>query len=211
MRFFKNGCNGGGDRKFLLEMEGTRNRGVGFIMGGWGLFKVSLHTWQRGANPPILWRPTLLPTPLFFKFCPTHSSPPLPCHLQMPAPLYLLLTCFFGWMGDHATFDVLFYLMIWIYTYQALGPWCVFHATRWGLTHNFTGTLIWYHTQKYTQHTQGPVDWHTHLSKYLQQLLFVHSSYLYYIEWIIHWDQKFTFHNVFSVQKLFICKATSVD
>ena len=160
---------------------------------------------EKGSQTLFLWRPP------FFQFYSLTPAPPFPCHLQTLPPLFLQLTGFFGWMGDHATFDVLFYLMIWIYTYQALGPWCVFHATRWGLTHNFTGTLIWYHTQKYTQHTQGPVDWHTHLSKYLQQLLFVHSSYLYYIEWIIHWDQKFTFHNVFSVQKLFICKATSVD
>ena len=32
-------------------------------------------------------------------------------------------------------------------------------------------------------------------------------SYLYYTEWIIHWHQKFTFHNVFSVQILFTCKS----
>ena len=34
-----------------------------------------------------------------------------------------------------------------------------------------------------------------------------HSSCLNYIEWIIHWYQKFTFHNVFSFQKLFTCKS----
>ena len=46
MRFFKNGCNGG-DGKFLLEMGGARmgrGRGVGFTMGGWEIFKVSLHS-----------------------------------------------------------------------------------------------------------------------------------------------------------------------
>ena len=32
-------------------------------------------------------------------------------------------------------------------------------------------------------------------------------SYLYYTEWIIHWHQKFTFHNVFSIQRLFTCKS----
>ena len=48
MRFFKNDSNGG-DRKFLLEMEGeARNGGggggggggVGFIMGGWEIFRL---------------------------------------------------------------------------------------------------------------------------------------------------------------------------
>ena len=62
------------------------------------------------------------------------------------------------------------------------GPWCVFHATRcqvyWVLTHNVA--FYWYsdllpHTQTYkhthTHHTQGPVDWHTHINKYLQYIL----------------------------------------
>ena len=50
-----------------------------------------------------------LPPLPFFQFCPT------------PPPLLFLLSCFFGWMSDHATFDVLFYLMItWIYTCRAL-------------------------------------------------------------------------------------------
>ena len=55
-KFFKNGCHGG-DRKFLLKWGQARNGGVGFIMGGWEIFKVSLHSWQRGANPTILWTP----------------------------------------------------------------------------------------------------------------------------------------------------------
>ena len=32
----------------------TRNGGYGFKMERWEIFKVSLHSWQRGANPPIL-------------------------------------------------------------------------------------------------------------------------------------------------------------
>ena len=51
MRFFKNGCDGG-NWKFLLEMGGgARNGRIGFIMGGWEIFKFSSHSWQRGANP----------------------------------------------------------------------------------------------------------------------------------------------------------------
>ena len=59
------------------------------------------------------------------------------------------------------------------------------------------------HTYKDTQHTQGPVYWHTHIYIDLHHLLCAHSSYLYYTEWRFHWYQKFTFHNVFSFQKLF--------
>ena len=59
----------------------------------------------------------------------------------------------------------------------------------------FAGTLIWYytqtnkqnkqthtHTQKDTQHTQGPADLHTHINIYLHHLLSAHNSYLYYLE-----------------------------
>ena len=80
----------------------------------------------------------------------------------------------------------------------------------------FASTLIWYHTQTHTHtHTHTPKDtthWgasaltHTSINIYLHPLLCAHNSYLYYIEWIIHWYQKFTFHNVFSFQKLLTCK-----
>ena len=101
---------------------------------------------------------------------PPPPPPPRPSYLSAPPPLFFLLLRFFGWMGDHSTFDVLFYLMIiWIYTCQAFvpeGPWCVFYATRrqvyCRLTHNvfyWNSDLI---SHKHTQHTQGPIDWHTH-------------------------------------------------
>ena len=89
------------------------------------IFKVSLHSWQRVLTLPFYEDPPLccLPPHPFFRFCQHTPSPPLPCHLQPPPPLFFLLSCFYGWMGYHATFDVLFYLMIiWIYTYQALVP-----------------------------------------------------------------------------------------
>ena len=60
----------------------------------------------------------------------------------------------------------------------------------------FAGTLIWYHTYTHThihtkthrdtQHTQRPLDWHTHIIINLHHLLCVPSSYLYHIEWIIY-------------------------
>ena len=79
----------------------------------------------------------------FFRFCPT----PLPYCLQPPPSLLILWSCFFGWMGDLAAFDVLFYLMIsWMYTCWAWGPWCFFYGTRcqvyWVLTHDVL--FCWY-------------------------------------------------------------------
>ena len=70
------------------------------------------HSWQRIPNTlPMLWRPPNIPYPTFLKFCPTH----LPCCLQPSPPLLFLINCFFEWMADCATFDVLFHLMIlWI-------------------------------------------------------------------------------------------------
>ena len=78
--------------------------------------------------PPILWRPPYIAYPLpLFQICPTT---PLSCRLQSPPPLLILLSCFFGWMGDRdwcdRVIDVLFYLMIsWMYTCRAIGPWLV--------------------------------------------------------------------------------------
>ena len=156
----------------------------------------------RGVLTPLFYEdPPNIAYPLFFKF----AQLPLPCCPQAPPPLLILLSCFFGWMGGRATFDVLFYLMTsWMYTCRALGPWCMFYATRrqvyWVLTcdivfclysdlithtHTHSHSHIHTHTQD-TRHTQGPVDWHT-LYKYIftHQLLCAHGSYLYYIEWII--------------------------
>ena len=145
-----------------------------------------IHTWQRVPDPSILWRPPILPTPTIFKFCPnTHHLSP---HLLYLSP------CFFNWMGDCITSDVLFYLMIsWIYTYQALVPWChrdlVVCFMQQGVSFlrsntvwSFASTLIWYHTHKGKHHTQGPIDWHTHINTHQHHLLCAHSSYLYYIQ-----------------------------
>ena len=64
--------------------------------------------------------------------------------------------------------------------------WCaiqkdlaVFYATRYKS-----------HTHTHTQHTQRPIDWHTHINIYQHHLLCAHSSYLYYTVWLIPWDQK---------------------
>ena len=137
------------------------------------------HSWQRGPNPLFYEKPSYIayPPPFFFIFCPPPPSH-LPCHLQPPPPLLFLLSCFFDWMSDCTTFDVLFYLMIlWIYTCWALVHLYQkdfdVHFMQQGIKFTevlhimwfFAGTLIWYHihtnthTQKDIQHTHGPVDY----------------------------------------------------
>ena len=87
------------------------------IMGGWGLFNLSLNSWQRDASPLFYEDPYYIAYPSFSNFLQPTLSHPFPCHLQPSPSLFFLLTTFFGLMGDHAAFDVLLYLMIiWIYT-----------------------------------------------------------------------------------------------
>ena len=66
----------------------------------------------------------------------------------------------------------------------------------------FAGTLTWYHTQKNTQFTQGPLDWHTYIHIYLHHLLRAHNSYLYCTELITCWSKIYfrKFHSVFAYQ-----------
>ena len=98
-----------------------------------------------------------------------------------------------------------------------------FYATSgevyWGLTHDvvfclysdlISHTHTHIYTHKDTQHTQGPVDWHTHINIYLHQLLCAHSSYLYYIEWRNHWYQKFSYRSLF-FSKIIHLQIISVD
>ena len=92
----------------------TKNRGRGGGepgMGGWEIFKVSLHGWQKGVNPPISWRPQppYIAYPPFSKFCPT-PSPPISLSHPTPNPTVLSVV-----------------LLLWLngasrYTCQALVP-----------------------------------------------------------------------------------------
>ena len=186
MTFFWNSCNGGW--KLFTKREGEPGRGEWFY--NWGIFKVSLHSWHR--TPPILL------TSLLFKFwspfAPTSMSPPNPNHTALSVVTFPWLN---GW-SCHILYAILFNDNMDLYmsslgTLVPEGAWCVFYATRrqvyWGLTHNVV--FYWYsylisHTQteKHTQHTQGPVDLHTHIIMYLHHLLCAHSSYLCYIKWL---------------------------
>ena len=119
---------------FLLEMGGRQEWRLagGFIMKD-AKFLVSLHS------------------------CPI-PSPSLPCHLQPRPQLFFLLSCFFGWMGDHATFDVLFYLMIiWPWYQKDLDVCFMQQGVRftevWHIMWFFTGTPIWYHKRTNTLHS----------------------------------------------------------
>ena len=133
--------------------------------------KLISYSWQSVPNP--LFSENLLFTdhaPLL-KFCPA----PFPTFI----PLLFLFLRFFSCMGDYATFDVLFYLMIlWI------KPWyfstrrtlvCVLCNNITSLLRSvtcglFVCNLIGYHTHSHTnkdtQHTQGPRDWHTQINTY---------------------------------------------
>ena len=125
--------------------SGTRDGGRGgFIMGKmrnfWSLFtwffffnRDSLHARLNSHHEAWSYkkRSREVLTPYFMKtsikvhtrFFSNFVHPPLPCHLQPPPSLFFPLSCFFGWVGDHVTIDVLFYFMIiWIYTCRALVP-----------------------------------------------------------------------------------------
>ena len=70
----------------------------------------------RGFLTPYFMKTPYIAYHSFFTFCATPHQP--------PPSLLFLLPCFFGWMRDRATFDVLFYLMtLWIYKYWVLVPY----------------------------------------------------------------------------------------
>ena len=131
------------------------------LCGDWN-FQESLYVTDRGVL-----------TLLLYEDSPYIASPPFSNFVQHPLfsitsnpqpPLLFLLPFFFGWMGDHVTYDIQFYLMIiWIYTCQALVPYyqkdldvCLMQqgirfTEVWHIMLFFTGTLIWYYTHKNTQ------------------------------------------------------------
>ena len=208
MKFFENGYNGEGWEIF------TRNGGEARNGGRWEIFKVSLHSWQRGANPLIYCL-----SPLFQLL----STPPPPPHLlenKPPPPLFFLLSCFFSSMSDHTTFDVLFNDNINLHmssfsTRRTL--MCVLCNKASSLLrsniYNLGQIYLISHTQTHTSNSGACRLTHSYkciftLPVFCSQLVpLLHSM----IKWIIHWYQKITFHNVVSFQK-FICKShISVD
>ena len=140
----------------------ARNGGISFIMGGWTIFKVSY--------PVILWTPPILPTPT--PLCPHTPPPTLPCHYQLPPPLFFSVVMFLwlnGWLRH-----------IWCAILLNGKPWylstrrtlmCVSCNKASSLLKSdtlwfFTGTLIWY--QSHTTHTtHSGASRLTHLYKYI--------------------------------------------
>ena len=131
----------------------------------------------------MFWRPPYIAYPQFLKFCPMPS--PFPVASNPQPPLFIPLSFFFGWMDICDTFDVLFYLMIsWMDTCWALGPWCMFYATRchvfWGLTYDVV--FCWHsdllsHTNTHTQkHNTSGARRLTHPYKYIFMLSFKSSQ-----------------------------------
>ena len=111
---------GGG--KFLLENLSWEGEGYN---GEMVVFKVSLHNWERGANPPILWRlPYIAYHPLFFlEILSNHWINDWSRHIWCAILL-----------NDNMNLHMLSLCII-----APEGPWCVFYTTGcqvyWGLTH----------------------------------------------------------------------------
>ena len=143
-------------------------------MGGQEILKVSLHSWQRGVNPVILWRsPRILPTPIF-----QNLTTPIP-HFPVTSNPHCSYCCRISLADWLITPHLMCILLNNIDPYMSSlstlvpeEPWYVFYVTRhqvyWVLTHNVV--FYWYsnlishtHKHKNTQRTQGPVDWHTHI------------------------------------------------
>ena len=140
----------------------------------------------------------------FFKFCPTPQ--PLPCRFQSPTltafsvvlilllnggPRYIWCAILLNDIKDlhieprylSTRRTLMCVLLNKASSLLRSDTWCGFLLVLW-----FDIT----HRHKDTQHTQGPVDWHTHTNIYLHHLLCAHSSHLYCVEWIVNWYQKFT-------------------
>ena len=145
MKVFKNGCNGGGDGKSLLEMGRTGMGGVVSIMGGW-----EIYSWERGANPVILWKPSILSTTLLVQILstplPTSLSPPTPTPNALSVVIFLRRNrwSWYIWCTFLLNYNMDLHMSR-LGTLVPEGPWYWVYATRhqfyWGLTHTF---FYWY-------------------------------------------------------------------
>ena len=122
---------------FYWKYRGSQKWGVGFIMGGWEIFEVALHSWQMGAS----------------SF--TSLPPATPAPIAISAVLLLRLN---GW--SHHVWCAIFLNddrdlhMLNLGTLLLEGPWCMVYAVRsqvyWGLTHN----VVFYWYSDLISHTQ---------------------------------------------------------
>ena len=69
----------------------------------------------------------------------------------------------------------------------------------------YSNLISYTQTHQHTQHTQGPVDWHTHVNTCLHHLLCAYISYLYYIKWLNVLVSKIYFPLSFLFKNLKVC------
>ena len=95
-----NSLNPSHPKKKKKKMDVMEMGEVGFIMGGWEIFKVCLHSWQRNANPLFYEDPHYITCLLFFEFCPlsppTSLSPTRGWYRLLPTLVYWFWALEFG-------------------------------------------------------------------------------------------------------------------
>ena len=99
------------------------------VFVGFAVAKIEKHSWQRVSTPTpfffLLWRPTYVacfPAPF------SNLVQPL-----VPSTLFFLLPCSFGWMCDHARYNVLHDMYLNLLNLNILvpaAPCSVFYAIR---------------------------------------------------------------------------------
>ena len=186
----------------------------------WKVFCVfSLHSWQRGPNPPNLWKTPYIAYPSLFSSFVQPPPPFLSLPTLDPTALFVALFLVLFWLNGwslHIWVAILLNDIMDIHisslgTFVPEGRWCVFYATRrqvyWGLTHN--KILCWYsdlisHTQTHahrdTQHTQRPVT--TRPYKYIITPIVVCSQQLS----LLHWMNNSLISKIYFPQCLFFSK-----
>ena len=117
-----------------------------------------------------------------------------PSTMPAPSPLFSnsVQPLIYNVIHNEIWYIMWFFALIWKCTYTQ--------------THTHTHTHTHIHTQRHTAHSGASRLIHPliHPYKYIFKFtlpVMSFGSYLYYIEWLIHWYQKFTFRNVFSFQK----------
>ena len=168
------------------------------------------HNWQRVTTTLYIAYPT------FLKFFLT----PLSCRFQPSRSLVFLIYCFSDWLNGWLCHiwcvillnDIDLDLSISVTSvpkrplYVLSATWLLFHS---GLTHNLI--FCWYSYLISIRHmptkTHSGTNSLTQPYKHTSTPLAKCSQQLSVLHWIFHWCQKFTFHNVFSLQKLLTCRS----
>lgn len=142
------------------------------------------HSWQRVPNPPNLWRPLYVAYLPFSSFVQTLPPPPPLTSLQPQYSFCCLdsLTEYLYYGSTHVKTwslstrrNLLYVLCNKVSSLLRSDTWYGFQLVLW---------FDVIQTHKDTAHPGANRS--------------THINSVYYIEWIIHWYQKLTFHNVFA-------------